>query len=74
MNVTQYTFQSPYSSQVQVGRLDPSSQKSDTLGKDNPEFVKDTNTSLTSAKNLQAEQAQEVKPAVNSKRLLDIYA
>lgn len=25
MNVTQYTFQSPSSSQVQVGKLDPSS-------------------------------------------------
>jgi len=60
MNVAQYTFQSPSSSQVQVGRLDPSSVKE--------EKTQEESNSSTSAK------TNEVNPALESQRLLDIYA
>jgi len=59
MNVTQYTFQSPSTSQVQVGRLDPSS-------------VKEEKTQSES-KSSETKISQE-NPALKSERLLDIYA
>lgn len=62
MQVAQYLFQSPYTSAVQVGRLEPSSSKSSS----------DTNTQAT-VKDQTQEKAQEfaqtqkqtVKPSVS---------
>ena len=73
MNVTQYTFQSPYSSQFQIGRPDPSASKVDTT-QDSSALIKSTNTSLSDAKSFLSTQTSEVTPTVNSSALLDIYA
>ncbi len=70
MQVAQYTFQSPSTSQVQVGRLDPSTVKeeaSTTSSMDVP------NKSVSDAETLKASQISEVAPAVSSEHLLDIY-
>ena len=76
MNVAQYTFQSPYSSSVQVGRLDPSSVKegdsaSDATSEQGAPVVDET---LSSAQSLEASQTSEVAPTVESSQLLDVYA
>ena len=74
MNVTQYTFQSPYSSPFQVGRPDPSSKQETSSQPDTSGLIKNTNTSLSNAQSFQSSQTQEVKPTVDSGRTLDIYA
>jgi len=74
MNVAQYTFQSPYSSQVQVGRLDPSSKQETSTASSDSGLIKSTNTTLKNAQSFQATQTQEVTPTVDSSRLLDVYA
>lgn len=71
MNVASYTFQSPYSSPVQVGRLDPSSTKQETSSSETPPTVDATQVK---AQNFEATQVQEVTPEVESKPLLDVYA
>ncbi|MEA2072851.1 MAG: hypothetical protein U9O86_04640 [Campylobacterota bacterium] len=71
MNVAQYTFQSPSASQVQVGRLDPSSVKTETTTQKAPTS---TNETLQEAKSFEATQVKEVTPTVESERLLDVYA
>ncbi|CAI6148298.1 MAG: hypothetical protein SPLUMA2_SPLUMAMAG2_00780 [uncultured Sulfurimonas sp.] len=58
MQVAQYTFQSPSPSQVQVGRLNPSSV---------------TNPILAEAQSFEATQVQEVKPSVTVNSI-DVYA
>ena len=74
MNVTQYTFQSPYSSQVQVGKPDMSAQKANETQQASSELIKNTNTSLSEAQSFQSSQTQEVTPSVSSSNLIDIYA
>ncbi|WP_373001642.1 hypothetical protein [Sulfurimonas sp.] len=74
MNVTRYTFQSPYPSQVQVGRPDPSSKQESSAPDTGSEIIKSTNTSLANAQSFQATQTSEVKPTVGSSPLLDTYA
>ena len=77
MNVAQYTFQSPYSSSVQVGRLDPSSVKEeaeDTSSANSSQSAPVVNETQSSAKSFEATQTSEVAPAVESKQLLDVYA
>lgn len=70
MNVTQYTFQSPSSSQVQVGRLDPSTVKEQKT----QSAPTNTNTTQNEAKSFAATQVKAVTPTVESLRLLDVYA
>jgi len=70
MQVAQYTFQSPSTSQVQVGKLDPSSvkeEKSSSL----PSAA--TNQTQTKAESFIAMQTQEVKPTVTANSI-DVYA
>lgn len=77
MNVTTYTFQSPYPNQVQVGRPDSSSAKADTTEQGGAELVKTTNTSLADAQGFQTTQTNEVTPTVSdgeTGNTLDIYA
>ncbi|MFT7004238.1 MAG: hypothetical protein ACJAWW_001595 [Sulfurimonas sp.] len=74
MNVTQYTFQSPYNSSIQVGRVDPNSRKDASTQDSSPEFLKNTNSSAGNSKNFQSTQTNEVKPMVDSGNTLDIYA
>jgi len=70
MQVAQYTFQSPSTSQVQVGRLDPSSVKTATTSS-LPSAV--TNPTQTKAESFSATQTQVVKPTVNTNSI-DVYA
>lgn len=64
MNVTQYTFQSPSSSQVQVGKLDPSS-----VEKEKP---KETQNNVEPITTSAPEPLAEFLP--QGTNLLDIYA
>jgi hypothetical protein len=68
MDITRYTFQSPYANQVQIGKLDTSSIKGDS------ELPKSTNESLKNAENFKATQIKEVAPKVSSDPALDTYA
>ncbi|DAB28071.1 MAG: hypothetical protein A2513_10715 [Sulfurimonas sp. RIFOXYD12_FULL_33_39] len=74
MEVTRYLFQSPYSSQIQIGRPDTSSVGSDKNSQDDSALLKSTNKSLSSAETFKATQTQEVKPTVASTSLLDVIA
>ena len=77
MNVAQYTFQSPYSSPLQVGRLDSSSVKEEgdsTPSTNSSQSVPVVNETLSSAQSFEATQTSEVAPAVESRQLLDVYA
>ena len=74
MDVTNYIFQSPYPSPVQVGRLDTSNAKGQSIQKDSSaEIIASTNESLKSAQSFKSAQTQEVKPTVQA-NTLDTYA
>jgi len=70
MQVAQYTFQSPSTSQVQVGRLDPSSVKTEKTSS-LPSAV--TNPTQTKAESFSATQTQVIKPTVSTNSI-DVYA
>jgi len=70
MQVAQYTFQSPSTSQVQVGRLDPSSVKEQTTTSSPPSSV--TNQTAQKAESFLGTQTQEVTPTVEANSI-DIY-
>jgi len=70
MQVAQYTFQSPSTSQVQVGRLDPSSVKEETVKSAPPSNV--TNQTVQKAESFAASQTREVTPSVEANSI-DIY-
>ena len=76
MNVSRYIFQSPYSSQVQVGRPDPSvkQEESSSVGSSSSQSVPVVNETLSSAQSFGATQVGEVTPTVSSDNLLDVYA
>ncbi len=67
MEITRYIFQSPYSSQIQIGKPDSLTLKGDG------ELSKSTNESLQKAESFKATQIKEVAPKVDSKTFLDIY-
>ncbi|WP_373071309.1 hypothetical protein [Sulfurimonas sp.] len=67
-------FQSPYHSQVQFGRVDPSSQNQEKTQNDLNGINNATNTTLKDAQNFQTTQTSEVKPTVSSSNQLDVYA
>jgi len=76
MNVAQYTFQSPYPSSLQVGRLDPSSvqeEKSSSSGS-TQQSAPVVNEIASEAKKFEATQVSKVTPTVSSDSLLDVYA
>ncbi len=77
MQITRYLFQSPYHSQVQVGRPDTSSVKQGSTQSDSG-LQEAANQSLEKAQSFQETQVQEVEPTVeptaDSSALLDIYA
>lgn len=68
MDVTRYTFQSPYPNQVQIGRPDTSVKED--KNSDNSAVGK---TQDYSVKTNEAVQPKEVKPTVKSEQLLDTY-
>ena len=75
MNTAQYIFKSPYTSSVQVGRLDPSSVKeSSSSGADTASLLKSTNQTVQKADLAKESMVSEVKPSVSSTKVLDTYA
>ena len=74
MNVGSYIFQSPYSSQVQVGRPDPSAQKEESSTRSSGSSFNGVSPVVQEAQTFQATQTSEVKPSVESEQLLDVYA
>jgi len=70
MEVSRYLFQSPSSSQVQIGRPDPSVSKEST-----PQSTQTVpNETLSEAKSFITTQVSEVTPTVESPYQLDVYA
>jgi len=70
MQVAQYTYQSPSSSAVQVGKLDPSSVKEE---KSSSSTSTATNETENRAQSFEASQVQEVKSTVTATSI-DVYA
>jgi len=73
MKVAQYTFQSPSTSRVQIGRLDPST-KEKTIQSDNSKSTNDTNKAQLNTENLKPIKTNEIKSVDFSNQLLDVYA
>jgi len=71
MNVAKYTFQSPSSSPVQVGKLDPSSVKEEQKSTQNQQSAVTAKTPEEWLEN-NAQNASSVKPTV-TEHGLDIY-
>lgn len=69
MNVSSYIFQSPYSSQVQIGKPDPNA-KEQTATQDAPTQVDAT---LKKAQSFSTTQESEVKPTLSQSNSLDLY-
>lgn len=74
MNVSSYLFQSPYSSPVQVGRVDPSAKQEEQKPQQSASSVPNTNQTLQEAQAFASSQVKEVTPMVDSQKLLDVYA
>ena len=73
MNITRYLFQSPYSSQVQIGTPDPSSKEGESS-----KSASSTQSPVSSKTPEQwlenhALNVQKVEPTINSNKLLDTY-
>ncbi len=73
MEVTRYIFQSPYSSQVQIGRPDGGGGGQKNT-QDDSALIKSTNKVLSDATNFKAAQTQEVEATVQPAPVLDTYA
>ena len=76
MNVSSYIFQSPYSSQVQVGRPDPSVKREDSASASasSAQSAPVVNEVVSEAESFEATQTSAVAPTVSSDNLLDVYA
>ena len=77
MNVGSYIFQSPYSSQVQVGRPDPSAKSEESENSTTQSSAgsfTSVDSTVAEAQAFEATQVSEVKPTVESAQLLDVYA
>lgn len=70
MEVTTYSYQSPYASPVQFGRANANAQKDESQTQ---ELLTQTNDKFQEAQQFQTTQTQEVQPAVEMSKL-DLYA
>ena len=70
MKTQSYLFQSPYSSQVQIGRPDPNVQAQTSM----QEAPNQVEQSVKEAQSFKTSQQSEVKPSVTSPFTLDTYA
>ena len=66
MQIAQYTYQSPSTSAVQVGKRDPNVQQEQN--------APNTNETQKKAESFAATQVKGVTPQVNANQLLDVYA
>ena len=80
MTVNRYLFQSPSSSQVQIGRLDPSVKQEDktTASGSNTSTQLDTTSQKSQSVNpIQTQNVssvEDIAPVVSDAQLLDVYA
>ena len=74
MNITRYIFQSPYPSQVQIGRPDPSAKQDVSGSQPDMQILKNTNDTANKAETFSSTEKKDVKPTVNTTNLLDTYA
>lgn len=74
MEVSRYTFRSPYPNQVQIGTPDPSVKQEKNAQQQSSELVQNTNQTLSNAQSFQATQTQDVTPTVSSSNSIDVYA
>jgi len=74
MTIAKYDFISPYSSPVQVGRLDSSSLQNSSSNGDDSSLIKSSNQTLQKAEVVKNEITSEVKPTVAQSAGLDVYA
>ena len=81
MTVNRYLFQSPSTSQVQIGRLDPSVKQEDKSSSSSANTSAQLDTSsqksqpVSPVQTESANTVQDVAPVVNSSApLLDVYA
>ncbi|MCW8837200.1 MAG: hypothetical protein OQK11_00725 [Thiovulaceae bacterium] len=74
MDSVRYLFQSPYNSQVQFGRPDPTST-SEQKTQENLDSIQEVNdTTAQKAESFETVQTNEVTPKVESPFTLDVYA
>ena len=80
MTVNRYLFQSPSSSQVQVGRPDPSVKQDDKSSSSSTNNSQQLNTSSQKTQPVHPTQVdtantvQNISPVVGDTPLLDVYA
>ena len=74
MDISRYLFQSPYSSQFQVGKVDPSSVGTKTTEQDSSGLEGAINQPLENASSFKATQEKEVITTVSDATSLDVYA
>jgi len=77
MTVDRYIFQSPYSSQVQVGRPDPSATSKEQTSSASTEILKGPDQVQQQAPAFQStsvEKTEVVQPTSDSTQLLNLYA
>jgi len=73
MQVKQYIYQSPYTSPIQIGRVDPNAPKEDGSAT-NADATLNKSQLQQEAQTFQEATKQDVEPSVTSNQLLDIYA
>jgi hypothetical protein len=66
MDVTRYTFQSPYPNQIQIGQVDPSTKQQEEQNSEIAKLNEQNNDSLRAADSYNFEQKQGIKSAVNA--------
>lgn len=74
MEIKQYIFDSPSSSQVQIGKLDTSTQKQESFPVENMASTATSNDTLKSVLSSAITSEEKVVTATDSLRLLDVYA
>lgn len=78
MQIAQYLYQSPSTSSVQVGRLDPSSKEDTTNNTSTSSQAQQTSVKAKTAGEIlsgnTSNTVENVSPTVNSNQLLDVYA
>lgn len=75
MNVNSYIFQSPYSNQVQIGRLDPSSSNNETsVNQEATNTIQQAAKQAPKFENMDTQKTTETEPVQTSNTSLDLYA
>ncbi len=77
MNVNRYIFQSPYSSQIQIGRLESNASSDESSSNKNEEVsnnIQYTNKESSSFENMKIQESVKSVPKQNPDTLLDLYA